>query len=883
MRKTLSLLAVLALAFGLLPPGVAQAAFPEPPLMLHELTPCVLFDTRPSQGGTGALAANEARTFHVVGSTSDFASQGGTAGGCGIPGFDGTTPQTEMVFLNLVAVDPAGGGNLKVWATDDTEPAGGVLNYQKLTPNLNIANALVTGVRKDSEGSDITVKANVSGTHVRGVALGYLTRGEVSFWSLEGNAGTDSSLNFLGTTDDTALNIRVNDQRAFRLEPNATSPNVIGGFSGNSVTGGVLGSTISGGGQSIGANQVTANFGTIGGGVNNMASGPGASIGGGTSNTASAFASMVPGGQSNTAAGEYSFAAGRQAQANHHGAFVWADSQDAGFASTAMNEFSVRAGGGVRFFVAGNTCSLDVGTGQWTGSCTPPVADAWLLGGNGGTTPGTDFLGTTDNTALELKVNTVRAFRLEPAGGSVNVLGGASVNAISPGALSVTISGGGWPGGANEVTDDLGTVGGGRGNQAGDEAGTTTDAQHATVGGGRFNTASGSESTVGGGDDNLANGGHATIGGGWDNQAAGVLSVIAGGGFNTVSGDSATIAGGEQNNAGGQGATIGGGAKNVTSADFATIGGGGGGTAGDGNQVTALGGTVGGGRTNTASGNLAAVGGGFQNVASGQGSFIGGGNGNAANGDRAVIGGGSDNVASVARTTVGGGDLNTASGLFATVPGGASNTAGGQWSFAAGRQAKANHQGSFVWADSQAADMASSGADQFILRAQGGFFLQSDSTLDSQGGFLNTTTGAFLSGAGVWTNASSRDLKAGFLPVDGGDILDRVASLPITTWQYRAEPGVLHIGPVAEDFQAAFGVGADDKSIGTVDADGVALAAIQGLQEVVEAQQAEITELREASDGGAGGKVPWLPWAGALAGFALCMALAGRRRLAVTA
>jgi hypothetical protein len=88
---------------------------------------------------------------------------------------------------------------------------------------------------------------------------------------------------------------------------------------------------------------------------------------------------------------------------------------------------------------------------------------------------------------------------------------------------------------------------------------------------------------------------------------------------------------------------------------------------------------------------------------------------------------------------------------------------------------------------------------------------------------------------------------------------------------------------VAEDFQAAFGVGADDKSIGTVDADGVALAAIQGLHEVVEAQQAEITELREASDGGAGGKVPWLPWAGALTGFALCMALAGHRRLAVTA
>jgi hypothetical protein len=145
--------------------------------------------------------------------------------------------------------------------------------------------------------------------------------------------------------------------------------------------------------------------------------------------------------------------------------------------------------------------------------------------------------------------------------------------------------------------------------------------------------------------------------------------------------------------------------------------------------------------------------------------------------------------------------------------------------------------------------MASSGVNQFIARAGGGFFLQSDSTLDSQGGFLNTSTGAFLTTGGVWTNASSRSLKAGFAPVDPGAVLEDVASLPITTWHYKAEPGVSHIGPVSEDFHRTFGVGGDDATIGTVDADGVALAAIQGLNQKVEAQQAEIAELRAEGTG----------------------------------
>ena len=82
---------------------------------------------------------------------------------------------------------------------------------------------------------------------------------------------------------------------------------------------------------------------------------------------------------------------------------------------------------------------------------------------------------------------------------------------------------------------------------------------------------------------------------------------------------------------------------------------------------------------------------------------------------------------------------------------------------------------------------------------------------------------------------SDRNAKQDFQPVDPRDILQRLATLPITTWSYTNSPSVHHLGPVAQDFAAAFAVGDDDKHIATVDADGVALAAIQGLNQKLEA------------------------------------------------
>ena len=161
-------------------------------------------------------------------------------------------------------------------------------------------------------------------------------------------------------------------------------------------------------------------------------------------------------------------------------------------------------------------------------------SDFWKLGGNSGTTPGTDFLGTTDNQALELQVNGSRALRLEPDATSPNVIGGFSGNSVTGGVVGATIGGGGLSAGTNRVTDDHGTVGGGLGNQAGDNAGTTADRPYTTVGGGFKNTASGQLATVSGGANNTASSLNATVGGGTLNIASGVRATVAGGVFNTA-------------------------------------------------------------------------------------------------------------------------------------------------------------------------------------------------------------------------------------------------------------------------------------------------------------------------------------------------------------
>lgn len=92
---------------------------------------------------------------------------------------------------------------------------------------------------------------------------------------------------------------------------------------------------------------------------------------------------------------------------------------------------------------------------------------------------------------------------------------------------------------------------------------------------------------------------------------------------------------------------------------------------------------------------------------------------------------------------------------------------------------------------------------------------------------------------------SDRNIKEHFAAVDVQEILDKVASLPIATWNYKDQnPAIRHLGPMAQDFAAAFGVGEDNRFINTVDANGVALAAIQGLYQHLQAKDAEISAMR---------------------------------------
>lgn len=164
-------------------------------------------------------------------------------------------------------------------------------------------------------------------------------------WSLTGNSGTTPGVNFVGTTDNQPLELKVNNSRLLRLEWvhlfdlfGTASANVIGGYRVNRVFNGAIGATISGGGEAAtltqfqSPNEVGANFGTICGGSGNRVLG---------------LYGTVAGGSDNEANGLNSFAAGNRAKASWDGSFVWADSQSADFSSSRNNEFAIRAAGGV--------------------------------------------------------------------------------------------------------------------------------------------------------------------------------------------------------------------------------------------------------------------------------------------------------------------------------------------------------------------------------------------------------------------------------------------------------------------------------------------------------------------------------------------------------
>ncbi len=265
----------------------------------------------------------------------------------------------------------------------------------------------------------------------------------------------------------------------------------------------------------------------------------------------------------------------------------------------------------------------------------------------------------------------------------------------------------------------------------------------------------------------------------------------------------------------------------------------GGGLTGYVNSVTADFGTVGGGFKNT-SGYASGVAAGGVNTASGDYSTVAGGYGNTASRDQSAVAGGHGNTASGSSSTVSGGYGNTASGDYSMVAGGYGNTASGDFSFAGGYAAAANNYGSFVWCSEYGAACTSKGINTFTVSAGGGLYLYSGP--NGQGCILSSNSGS-------WACSSDRNLKNNIVPIDSRSVLERVAQMPISQWSMKADTaGHKHIGPMAQDFYAAFGLGDTDKYIAQGDAQGVALASIQGLYQLVQEKDEQIRKLLQEKD-----------------------------------
>ena len=152
-------------------------------------------------------------------------------------------------------------------------------------------------------------------------------------------------------------------------------------------------------------------------------------------------------------------------------------------------------------------------------------------------------------------------------------------------------------------------------------------------------------------------------------------------------------------------------------------------------------------------------------------------------------------------------------------------TADADYAVALGHRASANgHSGVFMAGDESTTDSIQAVANnEFAARYAGGYRFRTNATL---------TTGCNLpAGSGVFSCSSSRMLKEHFAGVDGEDLLARFRQVPVNTWSYIGEAGgVRHLGPFAEDFRAAFGLGVDSQSIGLLDIAGVNFAAVKALE-----------------------------------------------------
>ena len=578
------------------------------------------------------------------------------------------------------------------------------------------------------------------------------------------------------------------------------------------VASGFLSATLAGGN----ANTASGGFSTVGGGTTNIAGiNGGSTVEGGNSNTSSGTSSVVGGGISNLSSSSNTLVMGgatNQASTTNAATFGGSSNIASGFASFV-------GGGALNIATGSNNC---VGAGRrntssatlfstiaggTTNTHNSASFDGTITGGNTNTTFGREAYigGGSQNQAFLIATvfggQTNRATNLEATiigGGSNTTVG--QISSIGGGLLNITNSGSSdratiMAGNSNSASTQFSTIGGGTTNNI--SAGIQT-----TIAGGNTNTVTVANSSLTGGILNQAQGSVSAVGGGSNNRATATSSIVSGGATNLASGTRATISGGTLSTAAGASSTIGGGSTNSAGGTAATVSG------GSTNSASSQNSTVGGGANNTASTAISPT--------------VRGGLSNLASGDGATVIGGSNNSATATRATIGGGSANLASGNTSTIPGGNSNLASATQTFAAGRQARAVNTGAFVWADSSGTTFSSTANQQFNIRAAGGTRIFSDATLTS-GVLLN-------SGANAWVGVSDRNLKENFAKLDTIEVLNKLVAMPVQSWNYKAQdPSIRHMGPMAQDFNPAFNFTEAPLGISTLDADGVALAAIQGL------------------------------------------------------
>ena len=458
----------------------------------------------------------------------------------------------------------------------------------------------------------------------------------------------------------------------------------------------------------------------------------------------------------------------------------------------------------------------------------------WRLNGNS-VSPG-QFVGSTNNQPLELWAGGQRALRLEPNVGSnaPNVLAGSPWNAISNGVMGSTIGGGGGFG--NFESPYWGTL----------YTNSTTNiigGNFATIGGGGENTASGLGSTIAGGFYNTASGIYSTVGGGYYNFARGNHSTIGGGSAfysgNYANGDWSTIAGGSDNTANGQTSFIGGGW-------FNSIG---------SNAYSAV---IGGGYNNVATNTYAVVPGGNSCIAGGNASFAAGTTAEALHDgsfvwadESSTTGFGSTGSNQFLVRATGGVGIGVSNPSYTMDIGGRTRLRGSSTSGTAGTWFYDSTLGN----DRAFLGMAGTGLIGFWGNTGAGWSLLINTTNGYVGIGIGQNAATHLLQVGnaycdgnTWAPSSDRNLKAGFEPLDTEGVLEKVTALPLSRWHYTNDVSVAHMGPMAQDFYAAFGIGADDKHISDIDEGGVALAAIQGLNQKLEtalkAREAENQELK---------------------------------------